>query len=271
MKVKFLLFSFFLLPFNVAKADSVPYASETATLNWSAVSFSGPATPAPAGDFFAPGPNATIASATEQTNASLFTVAEDLTGSPGWGPTIASAQVTPGDYASATVSPSGLITVSSLNTSPFVGDARVDRAAYVTVTDGVLNISVPYSYSLSVNGSDKAMNCDTDPFFSCYVATAGVVLQVINAQSGQLLGTFSSPGPFLTANSGSSAISGNGELLLDAYVPDGVYWADISIIGVSQAANVPEPGTLALSGLGLLGLALIGICGSARRVDETVT
>ena len=226
-----------LLLFNhnaFADSTSVSFAS----LSWTDATFSGPLTPTKVDA------SAYISYGTVE--GICCTSIVDGESNVGWIPTTATAQFGLQNYA-ITGFNSDLTALSAISVP--VGAYSVLTAVAQTVvygsilsTDGNLNISIPYALTISENGVDVNVCCDTSGL--------GAMIYVSN-ESGFYDAVSVS---YLDQDGAVSAYNSSGVLSLDeSGLQPGSY--SFYIVGYSDVVFTPEPGTPFLLGTSLLGLA----------------
>jgi hypothetical protein len=249
MKPILLAVSLFFLPFKFALADSMPVATATLTLNLSDVSFSGPVSPAPALDGF----KYAIVESTFEANAEtpFVPLVFDNEVSSTWSPVASFTQIAPGNYASADFTSTGTSTLFSTSAGA-AGDAFLAIGGEITVTNGVLDIAVPYTFSADITGNCQNESADLD------CPSAGVASWiVVHSLQGQTLANSSvcnQAGGLCTLLSSSGEVSGGGVASLDMSIPDGTYYFALQNEILTQSVPVPEPNAAGLCVMGLLGL-----------------
>jgi hypothetical protein len=228
---------------GTSRADSGASASASCTVDWSAATFSSPAT-ASGG----PNPYAEIAQAYGYylpTNQFTFDEAK----SPGWSPISATENFAPGTSATASVN-SAELSSSATNTGDFQNNAQIEKTGFVKSKNGTVTITVPYSLNIAMT------NSSTGP--CCYTATDEVGIALFNAQENTLEGSVSAD--YTDAFGSVADYSKNGVLTLTVHgLPPGIYSFDF--LADSQTIFVPESSALLMLCAGLLGLAAL----SARR------
>ena len=238
----FTLMTLFSLAFlGTARGDTGASASASCTLDWSAATFSSPAT-ASGG----PNPYAELAQAYGfylPTNQFSFNEAK----APGWTAISATDNFAPGTSATALVN-STQLSSSATNTGDFQNNAQIEQTGFVKSKNGTVTITVPYSLNVVMT------NSSTGP--CCYSAIDQVIIELFNAAGNTLEGTAS-----VTYTDSFGAVadySKNGVLTLTVNdLPAGKYWFDF--LADSQTIFVPEPGLplmLCASMLGFVALAV---------------
>ncbi|HXN17459.1 MAG TPA: hypothetical protein VN875_03935 [Candidatus Binatus sp.] len=231
------LLSLFLI--GTAHADGGASASASSTMDWSAVTFSSPAT---AGG--GPNPYAELAQAYGYylpTNQFNFNEAK----SPGWSPLSATENFAPGTSATASVN-SAELSSSATNTGDFQNNAQIEKTGFVMSKNGTVTITVPYSLNMAMT------NSSTGP--CCYSATDQVGIALFNAQGNTPEGSVSAD--YTDAFGSVADYSQDGVLTLSVRgLPPGMYWFDF--LADSQTIFVPEPGCLLMLCAGLLGIAAL--------------
>jgi hypothetical protein len=238
----FTLITLFSMAFiGTAQADGGASASASCTVDWSAATFSSPAT---AGG--GPNPYAELAQAYGfylPTIQFSFNEAK----APGWTAISATDNFAPGTSATASAN-STQLTSSATNTGNFQNNAQIEQTGFVKSKNGTVTITVPYSLNVAMTNSSTGL--------CCYSAIDQAIIELFNAAGNTLEGSASI---IYTDSFGAVADFGeNGVLTLTVNnLPAGKYWFDF--LADSQTIFAPEPGSLLMLCAGLLGLAALSV------------